>query len=228
MQKIKIHVLHGDEYDINWIDNAELSSEEEADVIFYTGGTDVNSSLYGQKKGKYTGNPDVERDTYEKEVFDKWVGKKAFVGVCRGSQLLCVLSGGTLIQHMNHPGSHRIMALGKNYMVNSTHHQMMYPFNVEHNLIAFAQESEYHLDENDKQIDMPVLSFKAIEPEVVWFPKTQALCIQSHPEYANFPEETKIWLNEIFNKYVNKREDAPIGDLPNGNQDVLSEQKQLA
>lgn len=228
MQKIKIHVLHGDEYDIKWIDGAELSNEEDADVIFFTGGTDVNPSLYGQKRGKYTQSPDLIRDEKEKAIFDKWIGVKKFIGVCRGSQFLCVMSGGTLVQNMKHPGEHRIMALGKNYMVNSTHHQMMYPFDVEHELLAFAQESPYHLDENDIQIDMPILSFKAIEPEIVWFPKTQALCIQSHPEYAGYPEETKLWLNELITKYVSTREESLIGDLRTGNQDVLSERKAIA
>ena len=185
MRKYKIYVESGDEYDIAWLDGAELSTEEEADVILFTGGSDVNPTLYGENVGKHT-SYDEDRDNACKALYERNRGK-IMLGICRGSQWLAIMAGGKLIQDIKHPGTHVLYTEGKNYMVNSTHHQLMYPFNVEHELIGWAQKSPFHLDGNDQQVKMPILNGKAVEPEVVWFPKINALCIQSHPEYKGYP-----------------------------------------
>lgn len=200
---MKIYVLHGGITDMHWIDEAAIcSSAEEADVILFTGGTDVDPALYGDVMGDYTDNPDEARDIYEASIFREYSGKKPMIGICRGSQFLCVMSGGQLIQHMRHPGNHIIYAKDKTYLVNSTHHQMMYPFEVPHVLLGYAQLSPMHLNGSNEEAEMPMLNNKAVEPEVVWFSKTKCLCIQSHPEYTGYPAETGEWLNQLINKYV--------------------------
>lgn len=212
---MKIFVKNGALTDMHWIDDSiQVDTPEEADLILFTGGSDVTPSFYGEERGSYTGPCDLARDREERKLFDAYVGKKVFLGICRGSQFLCVMSGGKLTQHMEHPSYHIMYADNKNYMVNSTHHQMMYPFEVNHVVLGFSQLSKVHLGGDDKEMNMPILDGKAVEPEVVWFPDTKCLCIQSHPEYKGYPEETSEWLNKLIRKYVNKNsESATSRDL---------------
>lgn len=221
---MKIYVVEGGMTDIHWIDGAvQVNSPKQADLIVFTGGSDVTPSFYRESKGEYTGPCDLNRDTKERELFLEYVGKTPMLGICRGSQFLCAMSGGKLVQHTNHPGYHPIYADNKTYMVNSTHHQMMYPFEVNHILLGFAQLCKYHLGGDNKEMEMPMLDGKAIEPEVVWFPDTMCFCVQSHPEYAGYPEETTEWLNKLIKKYVSKNsEDSSSRDLQLRGENVLS------
>lgn len=117
----------------------------------FTGGHDVDPSLYGEEKTGLCGPACMERDRLEQNVFRMaWEEHKAVLGICRGLQLINVLMGGTLFQdlpsefqgtcciehHMKPPYSrvcHQVelvqggplcKLLGRNSMgVNSYHHQ---------------------------------------------------------------------------------------------------------
>jgi gamma-glutamyl-gamma-aminobutyrate hydrolase PuuD len=93
--------------------------------------------------------------------------------------MLCALAGGFLIQHVNnHSGYHPVVTEdGYEFTVNSIHHQMMYPFDVEHEILAKTQKnlSAVHYDEDNK-IVMP------FEPEYVYFPTVKGFAVQWHPE----------------------------------------------
>ena len=117
----------------------------------FTGGHDVDPSLYGEEKTGLCGPACMERDRLEQNVFRMaWEDHKAVLGICRGLQLINVLMGGTLFQdlpsefqgtcciehHMKPPYSrvcHQVelvqdgplcKLLGRNSMgVNSYHHQ---------------------------------------------------------------------------------------------------------
>ena len=117
----------------------------------FTGGHDVDPSLYGEEKNALCGPACMERDRLEQTVFCMaWEDRKAVLGICRGLQLINVLMGGTLFQdlqsqfqgtcsvghHMEPPYSrscHQVeltadgplcKLLGKSTMgVNSYHHQ---------------------------------------------------------------------------------------------------------
>lgn len=117
----------------------------------FTGGHDVDPSLYGEEKSGLCGPACMERDRLEQNVFRMaWEDHKAVLGICRGLQLINVLMGGTLFQdlpsefqgtcciehHMKPPYSrvcHQVelvqdgplcKLLGRNSMgVNSYHHQ---------------------------------------------------------------------------------------------------------
>jgi gamma-glutamyl-gamma-aminobutyrate hydrolase PuuD len=103
------------------------------------------------------------------------------IGVCRGAQMLCAAAGGKLIQHLdNHAGAgHDILTVdGQTMYVNSLHHQMMYPWEVDHQLLAWSKEKrseEYH-DEDRILNEIPC------EPELVVFPKIKGIAAQWHPE----------------------------------------------
>lgn len=69
------------------------------DGVLLTGGTDVNPKRYGERPCPTTQSPDYTRDYVELAVLD--YARKARIpvlGICRGSQIMCVSRGGTLTQ----------------------------------------------------------------------------------------------------------------------------------
>lgn len=193
----------------NWLPNAEIvKSIQEADLVLFSGGEDVTPSYYGQKEGSQTYS-NVARDKKEAEWYIRAIkAGKPMLGICRGSQFLTVMNGGKLIQHVSkHAGTlHPIKTEDKRvYTVNSTHHQMMYPYNLDnedYRVIAWAEGlSTTYLDGDDKEISDEAGVLKEVlfpEPEVVFYPNTRCLCIQSHPEMHNFPKETINYFKELL------------------------------
>jgi gamma-glutamyl-gamma-aminobutyrate hydrolase PuuD len=162
------------------------------DVVLFGGGADIYPGLYGEEPGMYAGvNRMGTRDTLEKLYFDLAQGVgAACLGVCRGAQLLCALSGGKVIQHVTHHAgeNHSIETVeGEDLLVSSCHHQMMNPFTLkpeQYKLVAWAHNrSTCYLTENEKTFKMPT------EPEVVYFPETKSLGMQYHPEFM--PDESR-------------------------------------
>lgn len=167
--------------------------------IFW-GGIDVNPALYNEVRGPYTQTPNLKRDEYEsklaRELFEKNI---PCIGVCRGAQLLNVLNGGKLYQHVeNHGRYHKMedVRTGEQFTINSTHHQMMVPGPDAQTIgiAPFSCESWDH-----KQNNWVVLPFGN---EVIWYPKTKSLCIQWHPEWMPKESEAMRWLDKLTNKLL--------------------------
>jgi gamma-glutamyl-gamma-aminobutyrate hydrolase PuuD len=123
------------------------------------------------------------------------------VGVCRGAQMLCAHAGGFLIQDVRgHATGHPHTATtdeGIEIVVNSYHHQMLYPFEVEHEMWAECKDalSPYHLDVDT---DIPVPT----ETEMVYFPKVKGFAVQWHPEWMDDDcNATQFMINKI-NAYL--------------------------
>jgi gamma-glutamyl-gamma-aminobutyrate hydrolase PuuD len=73
--------------------------------VVFTGGTDVNPKFYGEERLAITGYPDRRRDENEALWFSHCRANKIpMVGICRGSQFGCVMSGGALYQHVTGHG----------------------------------------------------------------------------------------------------------------------------
>lgn len=198
---MKIYVVGGDTYYPRWIKDYVLTNKlEEADIVYFTGGADVTPSLYGCKKHHTTYN-NLERDLEEKEIFNRMRLDQIAVGSCRGSQLLCILNGGILIQNCrNHAiwGTHMITDGTDEYPITSTHHQMAYPFYMlkSHYDILLWADHLSDIYEGDR-VD-PSLVDK--EPEVVLYHvpgKPISLGIQGHPEIMR-PGDTWNMLNKIL------------------------------
>ena len=68
----------------NWIQDVQLVDDiKKADIVLFTGGEDVDPSLYGAKKHPTTySNP--ARDEEEKHFFSLISNKQLAVGICRG------------------------------------------------------------------------------------------------------------------------------------------------
>jgi putative glutamine amidotransferase len=110
------------------------------DGLLLTGGTDVDSALYGAPRHPETDQPDHDRDSLETALLREALDRDLPVlAICRGLQLLNVALGGTLIQHIeghrcpNQPAAHPISIASHSrlesilevdeYIVNSRHHQ---------------------------------------------------------------------------------------------------------
>lgn len=174
---------------------------EEADLVCFTGGEDVDPSLYGQKPGPMTHyNP--KRDTYDRQAFDlARENDIMMVGICRGGQLLNVLNGGTMWQHVNgHAGvgTHELLDLetGEVVQVTSTHHQMMQPAESA-KVIGVAFESQMRMSEGTK-VAWRRTSADEEDYEVLWYPKTKSLCFQPHPEFR--PGECRDYFFNILER----------------------------
>lgn len=152
----------------NKIVTNSLHNFEQGDILILEGGTDIDTIIYNKPRERYTSTPDKNRDKIEIELFQKAVAANVpILGICRGAQLSCALSGGSLIQHIdNHTSSHKVKTnLGENYWTSSCHHQAMIIDDTKHELLAWCE-------------------FDKI-PEVVFFKDTKSLAIQGHPEFMN-------------------------------------------
>ena len=186
------------------IDTAHSSNPDllrEDDVLIVWGGGDISPALYNRGRSRYTHAMDTlsQRDRIEWDLMRraKEIGIP-IIGVCRGAQMLCALAGGYLIQHVdNHMGMHDVLTYdNKRINVNSIHHQMLYPFEDEHEMIAWSDRirSAVHYDV-DVDVEMP------IEPEFVYFPQLKGFAIQWHPEMMD--ENTPA--NRYVINYVNEK-----------------------
>jgi putative glutamine amidotransferase len=71
------------------------------DALILTGGADINPSLYGAEPAGETQDTNLERDRFESAVAGRALERDLPVlAICRGMELLNVISGGTLEQHL--------------------------------------------------------------------------------------------------------------------------------
>lgn len=122
-----------------------LSLAAGCDGLLLPGGGDISPARYGQAVNG-SGEPDLERDAAELQLvadFTAW--GKPILGICRGIQMINVALGGTLIQDIPtaqehkhdevigdrvhsvtaEPGSFLETLYGKDFSVNSAHHQAL-------------------------------------------------------------------------------------------------------
>ena len=184
--------------------NPEDTLEGPGALIIW-GGSDIHPSFYLRDNvHTFVGNTPSLRDQAEAKLFVKAVEAGLVIfGVCRGAQLGCALSGGILIQNVSgHLNDHMITTIDDlSFPASSIHHQMMYPWGIQHKLIAWTHypKSDIYEGLTDQELEkIPTNLYGKnqlpIEPEIVWFPQTKCLGIQGHPEMMNE--------NSYFNKYI--------------------------
>jgi hypothetical protein len=185
----------------------------ETPVLIIWGGQDISPTIYGQVPHQLTGADVVlsRRDQLEVDMALKAVELGIpIIGICRGAQLMCALSGGILVQDVdNHAGGYHEIVTDDNrkFRCPSLHHQMMYPWTKDgkpvdegYKYIAWCAEARspvYH-GQPDEELKM-----HGPEPEVLYFPKTKSLCIQSHPEFIDKMDHPFVqYTLELTKKYI--------------------------
>jgi GMP synthase-like glutamine amidotransferase len=218
----KVYCSHGHTGEANWIVplGFELTQNiDDCNIVVFGGGKDVDPGFYGEKPGPKTDAPS-NRDKKEKEDFEyirnlQNKGKDILmVGVCRGAQLGCALSGGKLIQDVsNHHGAHYMSTFDRTKLrVNSIHHQMMFPYNLEkskYKILGWSTSplSSTYMNGFNKPFWLPQ-NFK--EVEIVYFSETNFLAVQWHPEMLFWRKDssefgpTMKWMQELLLKILNK------------------------
>jgi len=163
------------------------------DAVVFWGGQDISPSLYGHNAHPYSQAP--LRGLSARDQFE-WGAMKyckvhdiPMIGVCRGAQMLCAFAGGYLIQdmtgHVSNGGIHAMTTSdGEELRTTSCHHQMMYPFVVPHEMLAWSTHSLSKHYEGEEGEDLSDRMVGRVEPEVVYYPTIRGLAIQGHPEWA--------------------------------------------
>lgn len=176
-------------------------------VLIVWGGEDISPSIYNQIPSKYTSATKFpsKRDQFEISLCKEAISKNIpIIGICRGAQLMCALSGGTLIQHVdNHVCIHPIETnRGEILETTSLHHQMMNPFKIQHELLAWSSPnlSDVYIGEKNGLVENAYeAGFK--EPEIAWFPQTKSLCIQGHPEFDTEDTPFIKYVQELIEQF---------------------------
>lgn len=180
------------------VDTYRTTLPPETDLIVLTGGSDVNPVYYGEPAHTSTRvNP--TRDSQERAIIQKAHEEKIpCVGICRGAQFLSVMNGDKLIQHvgLGHSKPHYVLYEGSEYLVNSTHHQMMVGARGE--VIAFSKDVADTYEDGDKK---QVILKDGHEPEVVWYDATDNLCVQFHPERSDKYQSEHLF-NQLLEEYI--------------------------
>ena len=164
-------------------------------VLILWGGADIFPGMYGERPNRFVHSyKESERDLKEKAAIMHCIKHDIkMIGICRGAQLMCVVAGGKLMQHIeDHGRSHDITLLDEQQAVircNSSHHQMMMP--PKGAKVLAAAGKTYGLNQDNNAVEILVV------PEVVWIPQINALCIQPHPEWGSSPI--------LFNNYCERK-----------------------
>lgn len=182
---------------------------DEADVVLFTGGEDVNPELYGEVPMAKTHYNRV-RDEREQVIYHQARKRNLpMVGICRGGQFLNVMNGGRMWQHVtNHAGNHiaRIEVPpfeGKDQKrrtieVTSTHHQMMIP--TDDGLVLATADCA--LEKHAPALSQMGKRKGELDTEVVFYDDTNCLCFQPHPEFRGAPPDCIDFFEECLDNYI--------------------------
>lgn len=180
-----------------------LESVKDDAIIVFDGGEDVSPELYGEKN--LYSNSNSRRDTWEANLWH--LGRTyniPMLGICRGSQFMCVMAGGSLYQDLRrqHPlGAH-----------NGKHHILITADGEDHGLLELQRSSKlvpgspyivnsyHHQAERDAPADAVVLARHMNNRgvgvvEALSYP--YGIAVQWHPEYYGHVEFL-IYMRDVF------------------------------
>ncbi len=157
-------------------------------IMLLTGGADVCPMLYGEKLHPET-RFNMARDLAEIGHVKRAHHQRMKVGICRGGQLLNVLSGGRMWQHVNNhaiTGTHEVQLWFMDTVLNmsSRHHQMMIPGT---NGLVLGEAKEATRFESFAEGPVTLTPEQRMangwnDTEIVYYEETHSLCYQPHPE----------------------------------------------
>lgn len=215
-----IYVVWGTpHHNSKWLSDLDIkvcNRPEDADLVLFTGGEDIDPSFYNETPNPHTyTNP--QRDNFELMHYKYFKNKEIpMIGICRGGQLLTAMAGGKLVQDSTHPGSHKMHTYdNKIITINSLHHQQFLidekitglKEGEDYKMIGYAKcLSPYHCDGDDVDYEFAKTRVDYREPEITVYPKINALAIQWHPELMSIGSEAVQYMigvtdNFLSNKY---------------------------
>ena len=180
-----------------------FTTPEEFKLILFSGGEDVNPALYGHESPDGLCYYGEKRDALDIKSFKHALKNNIkMVGICRGLQFLNVMSGGTMMHHINHhSGSmHAFISpkLRHEIYVNSLHHQMVMPhkdaFVIGSTEAALAT---VYFGNNDQPV-------KRNEPDIeaLYMPSIKACGVQYHPEMMYESSAAFVFFNTMVKEFL--------------------------
>lgn len=188
----------------------KADTPEEADIVVFGGGTDVNPIYYDESRHSTT-CCSPQRDEADVKLYELCLdlGIPMF-GVCRGAQFLHVMNGGKLYQDVdNHNGDHSIWDCDTRKLVrrvSSVHHQACIP----------NKSGGMHIvaDVNNKSTSRwknatEYQTGPNMDVEAFFYRDTCAFGVQGHPEYRGY-DEFAIWTANKINNYLIENPDLAL------------------
>lgn len=179
----------------------EIETLSKNSLVLLVGGEDISPSMYSANPSEYNYGPSKPsmRDIAEKKAYilAKNMGIPT-VGICRGAQMIGVLNGFPLIQHLTgHRHNHHVfetplaetVGVGGwgSFTVTSDHHQAVY-IKLSSTYKKFVlydsppKSSETYLLDGETQLTWDkILGI----PEIFYIPDSRSLGFQYHPEWAD-------------------------------------------
>ena len=204
---MKILIVGWGGYEHPFMGLGEISTDEKEfekhpekfKLVVFTGGEDVCPAMYGETSPKNLCGYNINRDIREQALYEIARDNNIkMTGICRGSQFLNVMAGGTLMHHIDHHGTNHDMETidGELIRVTSTHHQMCIP--AKHGFItawsALRRSKVYYGDKDQ------LVNYEGREVEGIYYPEENILAVQYHPEYMDKDSRGFLWYREtIFN-----------------------------
>lgn len=177
-----------------------MKDPERFGLVCFTGGHDVSPELYGHEN--LQSSTDSHRDQSEVLIFEMALKYGIpMTGICRGSQFLNVMCGGTMVQHLveSHGGSHHLCVThdGAEFEVTSSHHQMSVP-GLKGEILAWAK---IRLDPDDLVYGGPPLNLvhnidlygRVLVTEAIHYSGAKVFGVQHHPEWQDIGCEAAQW-----------------------------------
>lgn len=186
---------------------------EDCDLVVFTGGPDVNPSIYGDIKLDTT-HIDTNRDQLEWRIYNMaYMMAIPMVGICRGMQFLNVMNGGLLIQDVNNHTNciHSITTHEEEtFEVNGDHHQMCIPQGYFERLAWVKNLSDHYTTGQTFDVNLYLGESDEAnyiqEPEALFWPNSNSLGVQYHPEWMDEDSRGYEYFQELLNKYIFNQE----------------------
>lgn len=183
--------------------NDLFSNPKNFKLVLFSGGADVNPILYNHKSPNNLCHYDNDRDYIDTKIFKIALKNNIkMVGICRGLQFLNVMSGGTLLHHINNHEieSHSFISpkLKQSIVVNSLHHQMVLPHKSSFIIGSTKKQiSTIYFEDNDQKIER-----NGPDIEALYMPSINACGIQYHPEMMDNNSLGVNFFHEMVNDFL--------------------------
>lgn len=180
----------------------KADTPQDADLVVFTGGPDVDPLMYGEVKHPST-RCDLIRDKADTELYGLCLEEGIpMLGICRGAQFLHVMNGGKLYQEVdNHYKEHTMWDMKNKRVVkpiSSVHHQMCVD-NRDGGMEIIAHTGGLSKERWRNNVDKETNG--NLDIEAFFYRATCCIGIQGHPEYRGYPEFA-LWSMKLLEDLV--------------------------